>query len=183
MRQRSYCDRLTGRVRWGLSCAAMSDVESLSDADLIDLYGQVMSALYKRKIVRSGNNPIADMGERVIADYYGVDPQPPNNKSFDVRTRDGVRIEVKALRRTKTSRTGLSPLRTLDFDYVAIVVFAADMHLEEAVFVPVDVVRQYMGWSKTWGSNRLSVTKKLLNDERIRRVAAADLVKGGATRR
>lgn len=67
------------------------------------------------------------------------------------------------MRRTKPSRQGLSPLRTLDFDYLAAVIFAANMQLEGVVFVPVEVVREHMGWSKTWKSNRLSVTHKLLN--------------------
>jgi hypothetical protein len=116
------------------------------------------------------------MAERMIADYYGVSILPPNNKSFDLIAPDGARIKVKALRRTKPSRRGLSPLRALDFDFVAVVIFAADMRLEEAVFVPVDAVRGHMGWSKTWKSNRLSVTQKLLNDERVRRVPAAELL-------
>jgi hypothetical protein len=50
-----------------------------------------MSELHRRGIVRSGNNPIADMAERVIADYFGVDPEPPNNKSYDVVTKTGRR--------------------------------------------------------------------------------------------
>jgi len=151
-------------------------LDNRTDAELIALYGEVMSALLERGVVRSGNNPIADMAERIIADYYGVEPQPPNNKSFDVLTPDGIRIEVKALRRTKPTRRGLSPLRTLDFDYVTIVVFAADMRLEEAAFVSLAAVRHHMRWSKTWGSNRLSLTQKLLRDERVRRVPAEELL-------
>src|ERR1019366_10133907 len=121
----------------------MTDLDSKTDAELITQYGEMMSALHRRGIVRSGNNPIADMAERVIADYYGVAPLPPNNKSFDIEARDGTKIEVKALRRTKPSRRGLSPLRILAFDYLAIVIFAADMRLEEAVFVPLEIVREY----------------------------------------
>jgi hypothetical protein len=155
-------------------------LDTRTDAELIALYGEVMSALHRRGIVRSGNNPIADMAERIIADYYGVLPQPPNNKSFDVLAPDGTKIEVKALRRTKPSRRGLSPLRTLDFDYVAIVVFAADMRLEEAAFVPLAAVRDHMGWSKTWNSHRLSLTQKLLRDERVRRVPADEFLRRSA---
>lgn len=151
-------------------------LEDRSDAELVALYGEVMGALHDRGIVRSNNNPIADMAERVIADYYGVEPAPPNNKSFDVRAPDGSRVEVKALRRTKTSRRGLSPLRTLDFDYVAIVIFALDMRLEEAVLVPLAAVRDHMGWSATWKSHRLSLTQKLLRDDRVERVSANKLL-------
>lgn len=114
--------------------------------------------------------------ERVIADYHGVDPEPPNSKSDDVVAQDGTTIQVKALRRTKSSRRNLSPLRTLDFDYVAAVIFATDMQLVEAVFVPVAAVRDHMSWSNTWKAHRLALTKRLLDDPRVRRVPAAELV-------
>jgi hypothetical protein len=169
MRQTVVVDPMAG---------SMSRLDDKTDAEVVALYGQVMSELHRRGVVRSGNNPIGDMAETIIADYYGVIPQPPNNKSFDVLAPDGTKIEVKALRRTKPSRKGLSPLRTLDFDFVAVVIFADDMQLEEAVLVPLKVVREYMGWSKTWKSNRLSVTQKLLNDARIMRLSPTELVAG-----
>jgi hypothetical protein len=154
----------------------VSSFANKTDAEIVALYGEVMGELYERGIVRSGNNPVADMAERVIADYYGVEPEPPNQKSYDVVTKDGTRVQVKGLRHTQASRTGLSPLHTLNFDILAAVIFARDMRLVEAVFIPLDAVRDYMGWSKTWKANRLSITKKLLADPRVRRVPAEDLV-------
>lgn len=50
------------------------------------------------------------------------------------------------------------------------------MQLVEAVFIPVDAVRDHMGWSNTWNANRLSVTQRLLADRRVRRVPAEELV-------
>lgn len=159
---------------------AMS-LSNSTDAELVALYGEVMGELHRRGVVRSGNNPIADMAETVIADYYGVQPEPPNSPSFDVKASDGTRIQVKALRKTQKSRRGLSPLRTFEFDYVAAVIFEIDMQLVEAVFVPVDAVRDHMGWSKTWQANRLSLTNKLLADPRVRRVPRAELLDQEAT--
>src|SRR3954463_14020942 len=116
-----------------------------------------MHELHRRGVVHSGNNPIADMAERVSADYYGVEPEPPNTKSYDVRTGDGTRVQVKALRRTRASRRNLSALRSFDFDFLAAVIFESDMRLVEAVLIPVDVVRDYAGWSSTWSVHRLSL--------------------------
>jgi hypothetical protein len=155
---------------------SVTSLQNKTDAELVAHYGEVMSELLQRGVVRSGNNPVADMAERVIADYHGVDPEPPNSKSYDVVTRDGATIQVKALRRTKSSRRNLSPLRTLDFDFVAAVIFATDMQLVEAVFVPVAAVRDHMTWSNTWKAHRLALTKRLLDDPRVRRVPAAELV-------
>lgn len=155
----------------------MDSLERRTDGELIGLYGEVMVELRRRKIVRSANNPIADIAEQLVATYYGVDPEPPNSKTYDVVTADGATIQVKALRRTSKSRRNLSPLRSLDFDYVAAVIFASDMQLEAVLLVPVDVVREYMRWSKTWGANCLSITDRLQNDGRVHRLSIADQVK------
>jgi hypothetical protein len=154
----------------------MTDFGGKSDAQLIALYGEAIGEMYKRGIVRSGNNPIADMAERIVADYFGVDPEPPNRKSYDVKTRDGKRIQVKALRRTKSTRRGLSALRTLTFDCVAIVIFEFNMEISELVLIPLAVVKAHMGWSKTWQAHRLSVSKKLLSDPGVRRIPASELL-------
>jgi hypothetical protein len=153
----------------------MTNFDNKSDAQLIALYGEVIAELLKRDIVHSGNNPIADMGERIVADYFGVEPAPPNQKSFDVITKDGAKIQVKALRQTKSGRRGLSRLADLNFNQLVAVLFANDMQLVEAVFIPVDAVEDHMGWSSTWKSHRLSITKKLLEDPRVRRIPASAL--------
>jgi hypothetical protein len=154
----------------------MTSLAARSDAQIVALYGEVMAEMHKRSIVRSGNNPIADMAETVVADYFGVDPEPPNRKAYDVKTKDGKRIQVKALRRTKATRRGLSALRALCFDYVAVVIFEFDMKLVEVVMIPRAVVEVHMGWSTTWKAHRLSVTKKLLEDPRVQRIPAEEVV-------
>lgn len=134
-----------------------------------------MHELQRRAIVRSGNNPIADMAEHVMADYYGVALEPPNSKSYDLITRDGRKVQVKALRKTQRSRSTLSALRSTDFDLLAAVIFEADMRLDKAVLIPVEVVEEYMGWSSTWKAHRLSLTRRLLADGRVAHVSARDL--------
>ncbi len=155
----------------------MTDFTNKSDAQMVALYGEVMGELRDRGVVRSGNNPIADMAETVVADHFGVEPEPPNQKSFDVRTKDGKRIQVKALRRTKATRKNLSAIRSLDFDSVAVVIFEIDMRLVEVVMVPRSAVEDHMGWSNTWQAHRLTVTKKLLSDPRVERIPAEKLVR------
>jgi hypothetical protein len=56
------------------------------------------------------------------------------------------------------------------------VIFEKDMRLVEVVMIPVDVVREYMGWSSTWQANRLTITQKLLADHRLTRLPADALV-------
>jgi hypothetical protein len=152
------------------------DLQKLKDAELIELYGAVMEELRERDIVRSANNPIADIAERLIADYYEVDPEPPNSKTYDIVTKDGTTIQVKALRRTKSSRRNLSPLRSLDFDYLAAVIFKADMQPLEALLIPVEAVREHVRWSKTWNAQCLSITTHLRDDPRVTWMSARALL-------
>jgi len=149
--------------------------DHLSDDELIGEYGRVMAELLARGIVHSANNPIADIAERLVADHFGVEPESPNSKAVDVITADGTRVQVKALRRTKAGRNRLSAIRSVDFDLLAAVVFKVDMRLEEIAFIPVQAVEEHMGWSDTWKANSLSLTKKLLADDRVCRLPAASL--------
>jgi hypothetical protein len=154
----------------------VSNLEDRTDAELITLYGAMMAEMRRRAIVRSANNPIADIAERLVARHYGVDPEPPNSKAYDVVTGNGTTIQVKALRRTSKSRRNLSPLRSLYFDYIAAVIFENDMQLQAVLLVPVEVVREYMRWSKTWGANCLSITDRLQNDRRVQRLPVDDII-------
>lgn len=147
--------------------AAPTNLGPLNDEELIALWGEVMAAMLERGIVHSGNNPIADIAERLVADHYGVDPEPPNQKGFDVKTPDGERVQVKALRRTKSGSTGLSAIRSTEFEILAAVIFGADMKLEGIAVIPIAAVKDHMGWSNTWGANSLSITKKLMADPRV----------------
>jgi hypothetical protein len=153
--------------------------DHLSDDQLIEEYGRVMAELLGRGIVHSANNPIADIAERLVADHFGVDPEPPNSKAVDVIAVDGTRLQVKALRRTKAGRNRLSAIRSLDFDVLAAVVFNADMRLEEIALIPLQAVEDHMRWSKTWSANSLSLTKKLFADGRVDRLPPAPEVQTG----
>lgn len=153
----------------------MIELSGLSDDELIGLYGSIMAALLDRGIVHSGNNPIADIAERLVADHYGVEPEPPNQKAYDVVAKDRTRIQVKALRKTKKGRTRLSAFHSLDFELLAIVIFQPDLQLDEVALVPVDVVEEFAGWSKSWNAHSLSVTNKLMSDTRVEHLAKADL--------
>lgn len=153
----------------GLQSDAMSQFDELSDNELIAHYGKVMAALLKRGIVRSANQPIADIAERIVGDHYGVEPEPPNSKAVDIVAPDGTRVQVKALRHTKAGRSRLSAIRSLDFDVLAAVIFRADMQVEEIALIPIQAVEDHMGWSSTWKAHSLSLTKQLLADGRVKR--------------
>lgn len=154
---------------------AVIDLSRLDDERLILLFGEVMAALREREIVRSANNPIADIAERLVADHFRGMLAAPNEKGYDVLA-NGRRLQVKALRMTRRSRSNLSAIRSHDFDAVIAVIFEEDMRFRELVEIPLDVVLQHESWSETWKAHRLSVTKALLSDPGVTRVTAAQLL-------
>jgi Family of unknown function (DUF6998) len=159
----------------GRFAAPAVDLSKLDDERLILLFGEVMAAMRKRGIVRSANNPIADIAERLVAEHFGGELAAPNEKGYDVLA-DGRRLQVKALRMTQRSRSTLSAIRSHDFDAIVAVVFENDMRPRELVEIPLEVVEQRQAWSETWKAHRLSVTSPLLADPRVRRITADALL-------
>ncbi len=78
----------------------MRPLPSLEDHtrdELLRLYAAVMDTLKKRGYVRSANNPVGDLAESIVADFYGVKPGAANTAGYDLIA-DGKKIQVKALR-------------------------------------------------------------------------------------
>lgn len=147
----------------------------LDEPALVELFGRVMAELRERGVLRSANNRIADIAERLVADYYRGTLAAPGARGHDVIAADGRKLQVKSLRHTQPGRCSLSALRSHDFDAVVAVVFEYDLTLREALHIPVEVVHEYERWSETWKAHRLSVTKRLRADERVKVISARAL--------
>lgn len=85
----------------------------------------VIDELLRRKLVRTRNAPLGDLAETIaLRTYFGV-LAPNSEKSYDLRTVDGQRIQVKARlvdpadRRTQQ----FSAFRSWDFDIAVFVLF------------------------------------------------------------
>lgn len=141
-----------------------------SQAELLRLYGEVMTELKGRGFVRSGNSPVADTAERIVADMYGVEPVAANTAGHDVVAADGTKIQVKGLRKTGPSRRNLSPIRSADYDVVIAVVFEADMALRELWRIPRPVVEEMARWSDHVNGYFLSLKRAVCEDPRVERI-------------
>ena len=117
---------------------------------------------------------VGDLGERVAADYYGVDLAPVFTPGYDLVDRRGRRVQVKTLRGTPTGpRTIIGAVNDpcdvvlairLDFDYTPL----------EAIEIPRAVAREFIG-----ANGKLGWTARLASDNRVRRITADEL-RGGA---
>ena len=95
------------------------DVHGFSDVDLFRLYADILAELRSRGIVRSANAPAGDYGELLVKRALGGELADKAEKSWDVKTLDGKRIQVKCRLVSNPKSLGqrqLSVFRTFDFD-------------------------------------------------------------------
>ena len=96
----------------------------LSTRALLRLYADILTELLHRGIVRSRNAPAGDLAEEIVRLAYDGSLAPPSEKSWDVLTADGRRLQVKcrvvdpALGKAQT----FSPFRSWGFDACVFVI-------------------------------------------------------------
>ena len=104
------------------------DLATLPVQQLLTLDRQILNELRRRQIVRTGNSPVGDWAELLVAKAFGGELAPNSEKSYDVLTPDNQRLQVKArmLDPTKVGSNTLSAIRTWDFDQLVVVLFDPD---------------------------------------------------------
>jgi hypothetical protein len=121
--------------------------EALTDRELLALYVRILESLRVRGIVRSKNNPVADIAEILCMRALNLTLAPKSTTGYDAKDPDGQRIEIKARRITKENPSRqLSAIRGLDkrhFDYLAGVLFNDDFSVLRGSLIPYEVVKQY----------------------------------------
>jgi hypothetical protein len=150
-------------------------VSSMTDAELLSLWNQIMEELQSRSLVRTANNPVADYGERVVAKRLGLTLTGNSNASYDAIGPEGTRYQIKARRKTRSQPSRqLGALRNLDsdgFDVLAIVLFEADFALSGIWLVPVDLVREHAVYRPHVNAHVLHARPTLLNHPRVTKVS------------
>ena len=156
------------------------DPASRSTSELFADWAAVMRELRLRDVIRTNNNPAGDIAEAIVAAYYEGERGGFSQAGWDVKTPDGERIQVKAMRTTPTSkRRNVSPIRDSDYDSVVIVVFDEDFKVLEGLKIAREVVEELFGHNKHVNGRIITVTQSLRADERVEKVdltaAALDL--------
>lgn len=101
-------------------------LRELRTGELLRLSRQILAELRRREVIRSGNAPAGDYSELLVKVATGGELAPASQKSWDVETPDGTRLQVKARVLSSTPNAGereLSPFRSWDFDAAIIVLF------------------------------------------------------------
>lgn len=114
-------------------------------SQLLATHERALAELRARNVVRTNNGPWADYAELLVCRWSRGRIEEVSNKSFDVLSENGRRIQVKCrvLRTGSPGELELSTIRSFEFDELAIVLFrpGADHVIARAVTVPVAVVQ------------------------------------------
>ena len=102
--------------------------------------------------------------------YYGVELAPSFTPGYDLIDRQGRRVQVKTLRGTPMApRTIIGEVKE-PCDVVLAIRLDFDYSPTEAIEIPADVAREYVG-----RNGKVSWTRRLVADERVRQVSGRDL--------
>ncbi len=119
------------------------DLTEASVPELLRLWAKVMRELRSREIIRTNNNPVGDIAEAIVAEHYHAERGSFAQAGWDVRTKDGERIQVKSMRQTAGSkRRNLSPIRDADYDSVVIVILNEDFEVTDGLRLKKDLVEE-----------------------------------------
>ena len=142
------------------------DLSRIPTARLFALYREVLNELLDRKIIRTTNAPTGDYAEYLVARLVGGELAGNSEKSWDVRSPDGLRIQVKGrvvIDPRKRSQRQLSPFRSFDFDEAIVVLFDGTFQVWRAVSIPVETVKQVSVYRRHVNGFVLHANDTLLN--------------------
>ena len=127
------------------------NLQDEATAELLSSYAAVLAELRRRGVVRTGNAPVGDYAEWLVAGALdGTRVDSSSAKSSDLTLPDGRRIQVKArlVGGEGKGQWQTSPFRSWDFDAAALL-DGATYNVRLAVLAPVETVRAHAHCQRT----------------------------------
>lgn len=130
------------------------DLKNLPTGELLRFSRLILAELRQRGVTRSGNAPAGDYAELLVQVATQGELAPASQKSWDVRTPDGERLQVKARVVVSPRNSGerqLSAFRSWDFDAAVIVLFDDAFRVWRAAKLPtadVEAIARYVEYVK-----------------------------------
>jgi hypothetical protein len=149
-------------------------LQQMSVKKLLRLYKEILRHLEEREICMTKDSPVGGYGEWLVARAFGGRRLGNSNKSVDVLTPDGIRLQVKTrwLPLERDSRQ-LSAIRNLDkrgFDYLVAVLLDRNFDVMEAYQLPHAAVARLATRAEHTNSHRLVLTPKVCRDGECRNI-------------
>lgn len=154
------------------------DIQTLSDNELIQLYGESISELKERGIIRSGN-VIGDLGEYYAIQYYcqtknlpKLQFAPKGTKNVDALSIAGERYSIKTTTGTVTGVFyGLNPPHSTEpeqqkFEYVIVVILDEKLAPKRINELSWEQFLHYKKWHSRMRAWNISVSKEMLSNSK-----------------
>ena len=155
------------------------NISELTNAEIIDLYSDIISELKSREIIRT-KNLLGDLGEYLAIDFYKKNSRlpvlqaaPAGTRNIDAISRNGDRYSIKSTSGKLTSVFyGLNDpeedeVELPKFEYVIVVIFNNEFKLEKILELSWSVFLRHKKWHKTMRGWNLSINRKLIDDADI----------------
>lgn len=150
------------------------NLKELVDEDLLNMYGEFISELKDRKIIRT-KNIVGDLGEYFAKEYYNKTPGLPNllltdksTRNIDAVSNKGERYSIKT---TTTATTGTFWEINKDmekvFEYLIIVKLNDCYELEQILELDWNTFIKYIKINKRMNAYMITITKALVKDSKI----------------
>lgn len=125
----------------------MNDLKRLGSNELLRLHAKIGEELRERSIMRSSNNPTADLAEYLFCQAFGWTQAANSRRSADASCSEGMLYQIKGRRVTPQNPSRqLSALRGLNeggFHYLAGVLFAPDYSVRRGALIPHALVLKH----------------------------------------
>lgn len=142
------------------------DLSGMSTGELLALSRAILAELRHRGVIRTGNAPAGDYAELLVRVATGGELAPNSQRSWDVLTPDGERLQVKARVVTNPKTQGerqLSVFRSWDFDAAVVVLFDDEFRVWRAARLPVKLLREQARFVEHVSGHRIIARDELLD--------------------
>lgn len=111
------------------------------------------------------NAPAGDYAEYLVAALTKGELADSSEKSWDIKTPEGERLQVKCrvVQEGKRGQRQLSPFRTWDFDRAVIVLFNDDYGIQRCVALPRAVVEEHATYRKHVNGHVMRATDAVMD--------------------
>ncbi|GAA1214482.1 DUF6998 domain-containing protein [Rhodoglobus aureus] len=112
------------------------DPTLLTVGEILHVYTALLVELGRRGLVRTNNAPIGDLAEYACATYYEGELASNSEKSYDLISVDGRRVQVKVRNVREGTRPSavFSSIRSTDFDICVFILANASTHTIDAAY-------------------------------------------------
>lgn len=145
---------------------------------LLRAYSEILRELRRRNLIRSTNNPVADVAETLVSLALKLELVESSTAGHDaISHRDGLRYEIKGRRITSENKSRqLSFIRGLDkdhFDFLVGVLFGEDFQILKACIIPRSTVQKLAKYVKHVNGWRLILTDSVWNEAGVKDMSEA----------